>query len=145
MWHYIGGKRRLPVQWVSWLSHTRPDPPTLEELQADLERQRRVLHNAAVLQARDQDERARISAASAPLVTEDPPFPAPENISMVKRDEISQSVGAPEPPPHLSYPIDRPRQAPRPSPDPELPPPVGKDRDWQPEAWTPQTTRRRGG
>ncbi|KAH9164849.1 hypothetical protein EDB89DRAFT_2116204 [Lactarius sanguifluus] len=145
MWHYIGGKRRLPVQWVSWLSHTRPDPPTLEELQADLERQRRVLYNAAVLQARDQDERARISAASAPSVTEDPPFLTPENIPMMQRDETSQSVGAPEPPPHSSHPIDRPRQAPRPSPDPELPPPVGKDRDWQPEAWTPQTTRRRGG
>ncbi|KAH9962945.1 hypothetical protein BC827DRAFT_1196051 [Russula dissimulans] len=38
MWNYIGGARRLPVQWVSWLSHTRRDPPTLEELRADLER-----------------------------------------------------------------------------------------------------------
>ncbi|KAI9438685.1 hypothetical protein H4582DRAFT_190507 [Lactarius indigo] len=132
MWHYIGGKRRLPVQWVSWLSHTRPDPPTLEELQADLERQRRVLHNAAVLQARDQEERAHISAASVPSVTETP-SPTPENIPMGKRDENSQSIGASEPPPHSS----------RPSPDSELPP-VRKDRDWQPEAWTPQTTRRRG-
>ncbi|KAH9172698.1 hypothetical protein EDB89DRAFT_2069372 [Lactarius sanguifluus] len=111
----------------------------LQELQADLERQRRVLYNAAVLQARDQDERARISAASAPSVAEDSPFPTPENIPTVQRDENSQSVGAPEPPTHSSRPIDRPRQTPRPSPDPELPP-VGKDRDWQPEAWTPQTT-----
>ncbi|KAI0250643.1 hypothetical protein BJV78DRAFT_1217615 [Lactifluus subvellereus] len=30
MWDYVGSARRLPVQWVSWLSHTRPDPPTLE-------------------------------------------------------------------------------------------------------------------
>ncbi|KAH9074273.1 hypothetical protein EDB83DRAFT_2355916 [Lactarius deliciosus] len=125
MWHYIGGKRRLPVQWVSWLSHTRPDPPTHEELHADLERQRRVLHNAAVLQARDQEERARISAASAPLATENSPLPTPENVPMVQRDESSQSLRA--------------------STDSELPPPVGKDRDWQPEAWTPQTTRRRRG
>ncbi|KAI0296403.1 hypothetical protein BC826DRAFT_232794 [Russula brevipes] len=66
MWDYVGGAKRLPVQWVSWLSHTRMEPPSLEELRADLERQRRVLHNAAIIQARDQEERAR-TAASAGL------------------------------------------------------------------------------
>ncbi|KAJ7664318.1 hypothetical protein B0H17DRAFT_1091984, partial [Mycena rosella] len=30
MWTYVGGSRRLAVQWSSWLTHTRPDPPTLE-------------------------------------------------------------------------------------------------------------------
>ncbi len=118
---------------------------SLQELQADLERQRRVLHNAAVLQARDQEERARISAASVPSVTESPHLPITENIPMGQMDENTPSVGAPEPPSHSSHPIGRPRQASRPSPGSELPPPVGKDRDWQPEAWTPQTTRRRGG
>ncbi|KAI9458571.1 hypothetical protein BJY52DRAFT_1212084 [Lactarius psammicola] len=144
MWHYIGGTRRLPgsFQWVSWLSHTRPDPPSLEELQADLERQRRVLHNVAVLQARDRDERARISAVQAPSVTESPPLPTTENLPMGQRHENTQSVEAPEPPPYSSH--SKPKQASHPSPVSELPP-IGKDRDWQPEAWTPQTTRRRGG
>lgn len=116
----------------------------LQELQADIERQRRVLHNAAVLQARDQEERARHSAVSAPLVSENPPSPTTENIPMGQRDENTQSVGTPEPQLHSSQPIDRSRQASRLSPNSELPP-IGKDRNWQPETWTPQSARRRGG
>ncbi len=151
------------VQWVSWLSHTRPDPPTFEvrrhvsksgyiifttllpfqELRADLERRRRVLHNVAVLEARDQEERARISAASAPSVTENPPQSI-EHIQMGKVDEGKQPVEAPEPPPHSSRPTDIPRHFSRPSPNSELPP-IEKDRDWQPQAWMPQGIRRRGG
>ncbi|KAF9442967.1 hypothetical protein P691DRAFT_764717 [Macrolepiota fuliginosa MF-IS2] len=57
VWNYIGGGKRLPVQWSMWLSHTRRHPPTVEELHQDLERQQRVLANAAVLEARDQAER----------------------------------------------------------------------------------------
>ncbi|KAF7318898.1 hypothetical protein HMN09_00225600 [Mycena chlorophos] len=30
MYKYIGGQRRLAVQWSAWLTHTRRDPPTLE-------------------------------------------------------------------------------------------------------------------
>ncbi|CCM03270.1 uncharacterized protein FIBRA_05398 [Fibroporia radiculosa] len=55
---YVSGGKRLPVQWSAWLTHTRSHPPTLEELQSDLERQRRVLFNAAVIEARDREERA---------------------------------------------------------------------------------------
>lgn len=55
-----------------------------------------------------------------------------------------QWVETPEPPPHSLHPIDKLRQASRPSPDWELPP-LGKERGWQPEVWTPQTTRKRGG
>ncbi|KAH9922510.1 uncharacterized protein B0H18DRAFT_1017937, partial [Fomitopsis serialis] len=63
---YVAGKRRLPVQWTAWLTHTRIHPPTVEELHADLERQRRVLQNAALIEARDREERAlqlRMAAA----------------------------------------------------------------------------------
>lgn len=110
----------------------------LQELQADLERQRRILHNAAILQARDQEERAHVSAVSAPSVTENPPPPTTENFPTGQRDDNMHSVGAPE---QTAYSSQGPRQTSRPS---ELPP-MGKDRDWQPEAWTPQTARRRGG
>jgi NADH dehydrogenase [ubiquinone] 1 alpha subcomplex assembly factor 2 len=116
----------------------------LQELQADLERQRRVLHNAAVLQARDQEERARISAAPAPPVSEIPALATTEDLHIGKRDEDILPLEPPELPPHPSRPIDNSRQSSRSSPDSELPP-VGKGRDWQPEAWTPQATRRRGG
>jgi NADH dehydrogenase [ubiquinone] 1 alpha subcomplex assembly factor 2 len=114
---------------------------SLQELQADLERQRRILHNAAILQARDQEERARITAGLASSASENPPSPTTEDVPMGQRDEAMLSVGGPELPPH---PIDEPRRPSRPFPDSELPS-VRKGRDWQPEAWTPQATRRRGG
>ncbi|TFK73477.1 hypothetical protein BDN72DRAFT_834601 [Pluteus cervinus] len=57
VWDYVGGKRRLPVQWSMWLSYTRPHAPTLEELQLDIERQRRVLANAAILEAQEQAQK----------------------------------------------------------------------------------------
>ncbi|KAJ7126109.1 hypothetical protein C8R44DRAFT_781073 [Mycena epipterygia] len=79
MWKYIGGNRRLAVQWSSWLTHTRPDAPTLEELQADLIRQERVRRNVALLDARDREEdRLRLAAASPPSLSppDDPPSPA---------------------------------------------------------------------
>jgi len=63
MWKYTGGGKRLPIQWSAWLAHTRPHPPTIEELQADIARQQRVLANVALIEARDraeEQERLRI-------------------------------------------------------------------------------------
>ena len=116
----------------------------LQELRADLERQRRILHNAAVLQARDQEERARIAAAPVSPVSENPPLTTAQDLQIGQRDGDTLPLEAPELPPHPSRPIDKLRQPSRSSPDSELPL-VGNGRDWQPEAWTPQTTRRRGG
>ncbi|KAF9568675.1 hypothetical protein CPC08DRAFT_678969 [Agrocybe pediades] len=56
VWKYVGGGKRLPIQWSAWLTHTRKHPPTLQELQMDLERQQRVLANAAMIEARDRAE-----------------------------------------------------------------------------------------
>ncbi|ESK90728.1 hypothetical protein Moror_4086 [Moniliophthora roreri MCA 2997] len=56
-WLYIGGQRRLPIQWSAWLSHTRVNPPTMQELQIDLFRQQRVQQNALRIQAADELER----------------------------------------------------------------------------------------
>lgn len=40
---------KIPVQWRSWLSHTRLEPPTLEEIMADLQRQALVQQRAKQL------------------------------------------------------------------------------------------------
>ncbi|KDR80113.1 hypothetical protein GALMADRAFT_1179861 [Galerina marginata CBS 339.88] len=56
MWKYIGGGKRLAIQWSAWLTHTRPQPPTIEELQVDMNRQQRVLANVALIEARDRAE-----------------------------------------------------------------------------------------
>ncbi|KAH8101118.1 hypothetical protein BXZ70DRAFT_934511 [Cristinia sonorae] len=63
MWTYVAGGKRLPVQWSAWLTHTRPHPPTLEELYADLERQRRVLAGAAMIEAREREAAATAQLA----------------------------------------------------------------------------------
>ena len=109
----------------------------------DLERQQRVLHNAAIMQARDREERAHISAASAPAVTVDQsPSPSnPQEIHTRKQDpNLCSSDGLERPPP--SSELHDVKHTLGPSHSSELPP-IVKDRDWQPEAWTPQATRRR--
>ncbi|KAF5371648.1 hypothetical protein D9758_003497 [Tetrapyrgos nigripes] len=45
------------VQWTAWLAHTRSDPPTLGELQRDVVRQQRLLHNVRILEEADQKQR----------------------------------------------------------------------------------------
>ncbi|KAF9010164.1 hypothetical protein BDQ17DRAFT_1538675 [Cyathus striatus] len=67
---YIGGNKRLPIQWSSWLTHTRPHPPTLEELQADIQRQQRVLMNAAMIETRDREEQEQMARLRAELQRE---------------------------------------------------------------------------
>lgn len=152
------------MQWVSWLSHTRTAPPSLEvcsdvfecgavppilllldrqELRADLERQRRVLQNAAIIQAKDQEERARVSAASVLAGVENPHPSTSQGIRTGEKDSTLSPSDILEAPPHASqtHDINRASQPPH---SPGLPP-IGKDRDWQPESWTPQTNRRRGG
>lgn len=61
VWQYIGGGKRLPAQWSSWLSHTRPNPPTLEELQMDMARRERVLRNAQLIEAKDREESEQLA------------------------------------------------------------------------------------
>ncbi|KAG6335235.1 hypothetical protein ID866_3861 [Astraeus odoratus] len=56
----------VAVQWSAWLTHTRRDPPTIEELRADLVRQKRVQMNAALLEAKEREERASVRAAEVP-------------------------------------------------------------------------------
>ncbi|KAH7886955.1 hypothetical protein F5I97DRAFT_1927235 [Phlebopus sp. FC_14] len=66
MWAYVASGKRLPVQWNAWLTHTRRDPPTLEELEADLVRQKRVQINAAMIEVRDKEERERAARIAKP-------------------------------------------------------------------------------
>ncbi|KAF8438062.1 hypothetical protein L210DRAFT_3545355 [Boletus edulis BED1] len=74
MWTYIASGKRLSVQWNAWLTHTRSDPPSIEELKADLERQHRVQMNAAILEARDKEEREHMVRLAQPPGSH-PPVP----------------------------------------------------------------------
>ena len=54
--------KEVPIQWDAWMRHTRREPPTIEELVKDLERQRMVQHNARVLDMREQAAQAQLAA-----------------------------------------------------------------------------------
>ncbi|KAF8960352.1 hypothetical protein BDZ97DRAFT_1834274 [Flammula alnicola] len=74
VWKYIGGGKRLPIQWSAWLTHTRNNAPTLEELQADMARQQRLSANVAMIEARDRaeaEEMLRIRQQDAQRALED--------------------------------------------------------------------------
>ncbi|KIM86760.1 hypothetical protein PILCRDRAFT_314793 [Piloderma croceum F 1598] len=125
-WDYIGGARRLPVQWSAWLTHTRQAPPTIEELQADVQRQQRVLRNASLIEANDQQERARLRQVGASdmrqhtseISDQPPPKKMPYNISQTP---LSQS--------HVDqFTSDLPKTCP--------------DRSDEPQSWTPRARSR---
>ncbi|WVR09329.1 hypothetical protein IAU60_006395 [Kwoniella sp. DSM 27419] len=50
---------RPPVQWRSWLSHTRVEPPTLTELERDSNRVQNLQPMIAAIEAREREERIR--------------------------------------------------------------------------------------
>ncbi|KAJ7512654.1 hypothetical protein B0H11DRAFT_1946733 [Mycena galericulata] len=116
VWKYIGGNRRLAVQWSAWLTHTRPDPPTLEELQSDLIRQERVRRNVALLDARDREE-DRLKLASRSTATMSPPVDTPPPLEPVTV-EPAKSI---------------------PKPLSKMPSSTKSD---EPESWTPHTVTR---
>ena len=45
----------LPVEWQSWLRHTRPQPPSEEEVAALEARRQQVAKRVAVLEAREKE------------------------------------------------------------------------------------------
>ncbi|KAF8190301.1 hypothetical protein K438DRAFT_1831758 [Mycena galopus ATCC 62051] len=118
MWKYVGGNKRLAVQWSSWLTHTRPDPPTLEELQADILRQERVQRNVTLLNARDREEKLASSSSVAP------PFPVTSHADL-ETPPPDPAVASPPPP--------------KGKPLPKMP---SSTQDAEPEAWTPHAAVR---
>ncbi|KXN72379.1 hypothetical protein CONCODRAFT_16219 [Conidiobolus coronatus NRRL 28638] len=47
----------LPVQWISWMRHTRHHPPTIEELMNDEIRKQRTLENVKKLELLQKQEK----------------------------------------------------------------------------------------
>ncbi|KAI0356095.1 hypothetical protein OH77DRAFT_1495841 [Trametes cingulata] len=141
MWEYVGGQKRLPVQWTAWLAHTRPHPPTLEELQGDLERQRRILFNVALIEAREREEAARIAASQQPAAPhlQEPPVqtgePAGEQAAPERAEERASQPGRTE-----SQQAAERSQPPAGQPSPWKPPPPD-----EPHSWQPRASVRRGG
>jgi NADH dehydrogenase [ubiquinone] 1 alpha subcomplex assembly factor 2 len=141
------------VQWSAWLTHTRQHPPTyevrplyvnelpewtllififLKELKADVQRQQRVLMNASLIEAQDQEERAR----SRPIGPSDMQEHAP-------RAKVSSSSESPpntrDNAPLTSSSHSRVNPPRRPTSDL---PNTGPDRTDEPQSWTPRARSR---
>ncbi|KAI0703716.1 hypothetical protein BC835DRAFT_1303000 [Cytidiella melzeri] len=137
MWTYIAGDKRLPVQWSSWLTHTRIQAPTLEELQADLLRQERMKMRVALISAGDRD--AALSF----------PEPVAGNASLSIRhrhdDQSSQASSDDISAPNNNNPsMDTAAQAPSATPG-HTASEGRKGTSDEPMAWTPRIARRRAG
>jgi len=76
VWEYVSGMRRLPAQWTAWLSHTRQRHPTIRELAADVARIELTRRNAAALEAKAAEERARPLALRAARAFDSTGIPA---------------------------------------------------------------------
>ncbi|KAN0084189.1 hypothetical protein V8E55_007693 [Tylopilus felleus] len=126
MWTYIASGKRLSVQWSAWLTHTRSCPPSIEELQADLARQRRVQMNAAILEARDKEERERTARLAQPLESH-PRVPEPRSDEAPERRRGEPPVDA------------RSDSVPTPVRDPWAEVKRGSD---EPQSWTPVVRRK---
>ncbi|KAF9078740.1 hypothetical protein BDP27DRAFT_1310104 [Rhodocollybia butyracea] len=136
MWNYIGGSKRLPIQWSAWLAHTRAHPPSVEELQIDLIRQQRVQHNAVLIEARFQQERTQLIQEASP-----PPSDGPSS----QAEQPSVDPSSPVSPPPESLPTTEgftPNTPVAQRPGSTLPK-TGSD-EYQPETWTPKARVRRG-
>ncbi|PPQ72725.1 hypothetical protein CVT24_012559 [Panaeolus cyanescens] len=131
-WKYIGGGKRLPVQWTAWLTHTRPNPPTIEELQADQLRMERLQANVARIEARDRaeaEERRRLRQEDAKQAIEDaaqrvvqqsfidqPRVDPTEEVAQPSFDAAASSVAQPQTEPSASTnPVTRALKAAAPS------------------------------
>lgn len=58
-WRAAENMHSLPVQWTAWLSYSRQNPPSIEELVNDKLRQQQLAENVAKLKAQDEEERRR--------------------------------------------------------------------------------------
>ncbi|PVF97384.1 hypothetical protein CPB86DRAFT_707041 [Serendipita vermifera] len=118
-WDYVSGKAQLPVQWRMWLTHTRYDPPTIEELQVDIARQRRIQQSALQLEAQYEEERQAQQLLPEPQ----------SNSSVQNQEEVRKGT-----------PVDRPKQRPFSEKERMLVPPSAPPTEAQ--SWSPKTIRR---
>ncbi|KAH7062568.1 hypothetical protein B0J12DRAFT_707820 [Macrophomina phaseolina] len=145
------GDVKLSPQWIQWLRHTRPDPPTVAEQQLDEIRQVRLKQLAA-----DADARwaAKPSALDPPpqsqttpgLRPRDPAAYAPQT-EPEEREGVRNAVGAPEEVKASAageenvdkgrFKGDTQEKAPAPWQEPK------SAQEWQPAPWAPKIARKK--
>ncbi|KAI0806200.1 hypothetical protein BC629DRAFT_1151798 [Irpex lacteus] len=123
MWTYIAGKRRLPVQWTAWLTHTRVHAPTIEE---------RLRLRVAMLEAADR----AMPITSESINVDSTSLPDMHNSTFAATIPGPAQMTSGRPDPSAS------RTDHKAMPEPAFPSPGAQLND-EPEAWTPQVSQRR--
>ena len=104
----------------------------IQELIADLERQKRVLMNAAMIEARDREAVAQLSVGSSPQSL---PLPHPPTTEASIRSAPEDSQSAPDPSPVIAN-SSSPKEA------TQQPDPWSQARPDETQSWSPRVIRR---
>ncbi|TYJ58026.1 hypothetical protein B9479_001118 [Cryptococcus floricola] len=95
---YGRAELKPPVQWRAWLSHTRSDAPSRQELEKDLYRQNDLLPKIAAIEAREREERIRqgylLPDGSEPEKSDVKQVTAPSEISGERRAQTQRFIDA---------------------------------------------------
>ncbi|KAI0186955.1 hypothetical protein EV127DRAFT_345284 [Xylaria flabelliformis] len=125
---------KVPPAWHQWLRHQRPDPPTMQEQIAELQRQARIKVLAAEADARWEAKDSLLDMPGKKSVGEI--GPGPGNTGEVKGEEARKEV---------SEEVKEDTQKPDPDPDPwkRAAQRGAPGETWQPEAWAPAPAKKR--
>ncbi|TRX91171.1 hypothetical protein FHL15_007959 [Xylaria flabelliformis] len=123
---------KVPPAWHQWLRHQRPDPPTMQEQIAELQRQARIKVLAAEADARWEAKDSLLDMPGKKSVGEI----GPGKTGKVKGEEARKEVGEG---------VKEDTQKPDPDPDPwkQAAQRGAPGETWQPEAWAPAPAKKR--
>ncbi|KAA1093078.1 hypothetical protein PGT21_024645 [Puccinia graminis f. sp. tritici] len=122
----------LPPQWSAWLSFTRKQPPTIDELEADQLRLSQLRENVRQLEIQDQ---ARKQAQQ--LAQEN----ASSGLDNASLPDLRESINPVDD--HAELNRKRRKMNESPLAAFTLQPQTNPDQTWQPQSWNPQQTARK--
>lgn len=131
---------KVTAQWHQWLRYMREQPPTIEEQVQEVTRQERMKILAAQADAR-WEAKARVMEAPAQHAQ---PIPAPDT-SKTHADAPAATGANGSQEGSIQQPTTEPSDAVKKEfgHDPWAKPRGGPSEEWQPEAWTPPSGKRR--
>ncbi|KAL4932771.1 uncharacterized protein BDV17DRAFT_253714 [Aspergillus undulatus] len=130
--HY--GDVQVSPQWHQWLRYVRPEPPSIQEQQEDVLRQRRILLLAEQQKKKWEAEQSRLDA---PATTQQP-GPA----TSTSDPTLHAVPGAPNNNPNTQKNGAARGKASTAKEDPFFRPKDAPGEKWQPESWTPTSSKR---
>ncbi|KAL4970853.1 uncharacterized protein BDV14DRAFT_3776 [Aspergillus stella-maris] len=129
--HY--GDVQVSPQWHQWLRYVRPEPPSLLEQQQDVLRQQRILQLAEMQKKKWESEQSQLDAPAAQQ-----PGPATSTTDPT----LNAASDAPSTGPQSQKKTSAKDKTPKAKEDPFFRPKDVPGEKWQPESWTPTSSKR---